>query len=63
MITFIDDFSRYIWVDFFKEKSESLSKFKKFKEKVEKELDQNIQCLCTNNGGEYTLTEFVPFLQ
>jgi GAG-pre-integrase domain len=33
MVTFIDDFSRYIWVYFMKERSETLSKFKKFKER------------------------------
>jgi len=36
MITFINDFSRYVWVDFMKEKSTALDKFKEFKNKVEK---------------------------
>ena len=31
MVTFIDDFSRYLWVFFMKEKFETLSKFKEFK--------------------------------
>jgi hypothetical protein len=39
MVTFIDDFSRYVWVYFMKEKSETFLKFKEFKEKVESELD------------------------
>lgn len=30
MVTFIDDFSRYMWVYFLIEKSEVLSKFKEF---------------------------------
>nr|DAD18879.1 TPA_asm: hypothetical protein HUJ06_020342 [Nelumbo nucifera] len=38
MITFVDDFSRYVWVYFLKEKSEAFSMFIEFKEKVEKEL-------------------------
>ncbi len=63
MITFINDFLRYIWVDFLKEKSDAFSKFKKFKEKVEKELDKNIRCLRMGNGGEYTLVKFMQFLQ
>ena len=54
MLTFIDDFSRYVWVYFMKEKSEALSKFKEFKEMVEKEVDRRIRCLRTDNGGEYT---------
>lgn len=31
MLKFIDDFSRYVWTQFLKEKSELLSKFKEFK--------------------------------
>jgi hypothetical protein len=33
MVTFIDDFSRYVWVYFMEEKSETFLKFKEFKEK------------------------------
>jgi len=32
LVTFIDDFSRYVWIYFMKKKSETLSKFKVFKE-------------------------------
>ena len=63
MITFIDDFSKFVWVDFMKGKLEALMKFKEFKEKVEKEIGCKIQCLCTDNGGEYTSKEFTQFLQ
>ena len=44
MITFIDDFSKCVWVDFMKKKSEALNKFKEFKEKVETEVGQRIRC-------------------
>lgn len=37
MITFIDDFSRFVWVYFMKEKSEALSKFKEFKSDAERD--------------------------
>jgi len=37
MVNFIDDFSRYIWVYFLKEKAGVLSKFKAFRAKVEGE--------------------------
>ena len=63
MITFIDDFSWYVWVYFMKEKSEALSKFKEFKEMVKKEVDRKIRCLHTDNGGEYTSHEFSKYLQ
>lgn len=56
MSTFVDDFSIYNWVDILRQKSKVLNKFKEFKENVQKELDLNIQCLCTDNGGEYTST-------
>ena len=39
MVTYIDDFSRYVWVYFMKEKSEAFTKFKEFKEKIEGELN------------------------
>ncbi|GMI77806.1 hypothetical protein HRI_001449800 [Hibiscus trionum] len=63
MVTFIDDFSRYVWVYFMKEKSETFTKFKEFKEKIESELNEKIQCLRTDNGKEYLSTEFTTYLQ
>jgi transposase InsO family protein len=63
MVTFIDDFSRYVWVFFMKEKSETLSKFIEFRMKVENEVGRKIKCLRTDNGGEYTSDEFCDYLQ
>ena len=63
MVTFIDDFSRYVWVFFMKEKSETFSKFKKFKETVEGEVGKKICCIHTDNGGEYTSNEFSQYLR
>ena len=51
MVTFIDDFSRYVWVFFMKEKSETLSKFMEFRMKVENKVGRKIKCLRTDNGG------------
>ena len=62
MITSIDDFSRYVLVYFIKEKYEALSKFKEFKKTIEKEVDQKIRCLSTDNRGEYTSYEFSKYL-
>ena len=45
MITFIDDFSRYVQVDFMKETSKALDKFKELKNKVESEVGYRIKCL------------------
>ncbi|CAL9028014.1 unnamed protein product, partial [Prunus brigantina] len=63
MVTFIDDFSRYVWVFFMKEKSDTFSKFKEFKEIVEGEVGKKIICLRTDNGGEYTSNEFCQYLR
>ena len=62
MVTFIDDYSRYVWVYFMKEKSEALVKFKEFKLLAESEVGRRIQCLRTDNGGEYMSDEFSNYL-
>ncbi len=43
---------------FLKEKSDTFSKFKEFKEIAEAEVDKEILCLCTDNGGEYSSDKF-----
>nr|KAJ0189210.1 hypothetical protein LSAT_V11C800391990 [Lactuca sativa] len=63
MVTFIDDYSRYVWVFFMKEKSETFSKFLEFKTMVEGEARKKIRCLHSDNGGEYTSEEFNRYLQ
>lgn len=63
MVTFIDDFSRYVWLFFMKEKSETFTKFKEFKEAVEGEVGRKIQCLRTDKGGEYMSDEFAQYLR
>ena len=45
-----------------KEKSETLAKFKEFKLMVESEVGSKIQCLRTDNGGEYISDEFSSYL-
>lgn len=45
MLTFIDSFSRYVWVYFLTEKSSVFRKFIEFKSMVENELNQRIRCL------------------
>lgn len=63
MVTFIDDFSRYAWVYFMKEKSETISKFRQFKNEAKAKVDGKVLCLRTDNGGEYMSDEFSDFLQ
>jgi hypothetical protein len=63
MVTFIDDYSRYVWVFFMKEKYETFSKFLEFKTTVEGEVRKKIRCLRSDNGGEYTSEEFNRYLK
>ena len=63
IVIFIDDFSRYIWVYFMKEKSEAFTKFNEFKEKIEGELNMNIQCLRTDNEREYLSSDFTMYIK
>ena len=52
-ITFIDNFSRYGYVELIHEKSESLNMFKAFKVKVELQLGKPIKAVKSDKGGEY----------
>ena len=61
LITFIDDLSRKIWVQFLAEKSEAFISFKNFKVLVEKETGESVCCLRTDRGGEFNFAEFNVF--
>ncbi|CAL5333116.1 unnamed protein product [Camellia sinensis] len=63
IITFIDDYSRKIWVYLLQEKSEAFAAFKSFKALVEKEVGQLIKVLRTDRGGEYNSHEFANFCE
>ncbi|GJX95200.1 putative zinc finger, CCHC-type containing protein [Tanacetum coccineum] len=52
-ITFIDDYSRYMYLFLINEKSESLDMFKTFKAEVENQLDRKIKVVRSDRGGEY----------
>jgi hypothetical protein len=53
VLTFIDDYSRYTWVYFLRQKSEVFEHLKDFKALVETQTRKKIKILRTNNGGEY----------
>ncbi|CAJ2663346.1 unnamed protein product [Trifolium pratense] len=57
-ITFVDEYSRMIWLYHIKAKSDAFEVFKKFKTLVEKQSDKSIKVLRTDGGGEYTSKEF-----
>ena len=59
VLTFIDDFSRYLWVFFIKKKYEFLEKFIELKALVENASERKIKSLQYCNGGEYISSEFL----
>ena len=60
-VTFIDDFSKKVWVYFLKHKSDVFATFKKWKSEVENQSGLKVKCLRSNNGGEYDKSEFKAF--
>jgi len=61
LVSFIDDYSRRLWVYSFKKKSYEFAIFKEFKAKLELESGKKIKCLRTDNGGEYIDGDFLTF--
>eukprot|EP00253_Pinus_taeda_P020671 PITA_20671 len=57
-VSFIDDFSRKVWVFMLKKKSNVFTVFKQFRALVENNTGRTIKCLRTDNGGEFTSKEF-----
>jgi hypothetical protein len=53
-VTFIDDYSRKVWVYLLKRKYDVFNTFKQFRSLVEKSTGRSIKSLRTNNGGEFT---------
>ena len=71
-ITFIDDYSRYMYVYLFHNKYEALDAFKVFKTEVENQYGKKIKIVRSDRGGEYygrytkngqALVPFAKFLQ
>lgn len=62
-LTFIDDYSRKLFVYFLKSKDETFDKFREFKAMVETQTERKIKILRSDNGGEYVNKEMQDFLQ
>ncbi|GBP51447.1 Retrovirus-related Pol polyprotein from transposon TNT 1-94 [Eumeta japonica] len=62
-MTFIDDYSKKVFVYFLHKKSEALEKFKEFKNQVEKQLEFHIKYLRSDKGLEYVNSSFSEFLK
>eukprot|EP00253_Pinus_taeda_P017406 PITA_17406 len=60
-VLFIDDHSRKTWIYFLKTKNEVFKRFQEFRALVERQTGQKIKSLRSDNGGKYTLGEFVDY--
>jgi len=61
MLTFVDDFSRKVWVYILRQKNDTVSMFKKFKALVENQTGRKIKKLRNDNGLEFCEMEFNEF--
>ena len=59
--TFIDDATRKIWIYFLRHKFDVFQTFKKWKCLVENETGKKLNCLRSDNGGEYGNKEFEDY--
>ncbi|KAH9670812.1 Integrase catalytic domain-containing protein [Citrus sinensis] len=62
-VTFVDHFSRRVWVYTMRAKDEVLEIFMKWKKLVETQTDRKIKVLRSDNGGEYTSDPFLQLCQ
>ncbi|KAH9684519.1 Integrase catalytic domain-containing protein [Citrus sinensis] len=62
-VTFIDDFSRHVWVYTMRAKDKVLEIFVKWKKLVEAQTGRKIKVLRSDNGGEYTSDQFLQVCQ
>ena len=62
-VIFTDDFSRYGYGYLIHYKSEVFEKFKKFKHKVEKQIEKPLKALRSDRGGEYLSEKFLDYLK
>ena len=61
-LTFIDDYTHYTWVYILKRKDQVFERFCEWKALVEKRTGQKMMAFRTDNGGEYTSSEFKAYL-
>ena len=62
-LTFTDDYSRVTWVIPLKQKSQVFEELKAFIEYQEKVRRQSVECIRSDNGGEYTSNQIESWLK
>ena len=63
MVLFIDDYSRYTYIDFLTTKDQVFSAFVKYRHLVENIHESKIKALRTDGGGEYCSNVFQNYLE
>jgi hypothetical protein len=62
-VTFIDDFSRWLHIEFLESKSDVFNAYKRFEAWCETQFGVRIKVLHSDRGGEYTGNEFQDYLK
>lgn len=60
-VSFIDDYSRKVWVYFMKHKSEVFNVFRQWKAEVENQTGRKLKCIKSDNGTEYKENTFLEY--
>ena len=62
-ITFTDDLSRYGYIFLMRHKSELFELFKRYHNKVKKQIKKSIKILRSDRGSEYLSDEFTTYFE
>ncbi|GAA6002480.1 hypothetical protein JCM5350_005097, partial [Sporobolomyces pararoseus] len=62
IVTFVDDYSRMLWVEPIARKSDVFAAFRRFQAQVENDTGLKIKSFRSDNGGEYMSTDFKDHL-
>ena len=62
-LTFVDDYTRYIWVYVMRNKSDIFKQFTEWMAMAEQLTGKRLKVLRSDNGGEYTSSEFEEYLK
>ena len=57
----VDDFSRYTWISFIREKSETFEVFKDLCQKLQREKDSHVIGIRSDHGKEFENNKFADF--
>ena len=61
MLTFVDDFSRKVWVYILKSRDETFACFRQWKAMVETQIERKVKYLRSDNGTEFCSGEFEKY--